>query len=112
MNLITSARYGNLNNKVEDGIDALTIQLSRNTNALLESISDRDNMIREYIEKEKESQNIKQDFISCLAHDLKVPIIAQDKKPQYYMLLLHHSRVSQKSSQRSLQYQRSFYQTH
>ena len=35
-------------------------------------------MINEYIEKEKESQNLKQDFISSLAHDLKVPIIAQD----------------------------------
>ncbi len=78
LNLIISARYGNFNNKIEDGIDPLTIQISRNTNALLESIIDRDKMIQEYIQKEKESQNIKQDFISCLAHDLKVPIIAQD----------------------------------
>ena len=78
VNIITSARYGNLNSKCEDGIDALTIQLSRNTNALLESIFDRDMMIGEYIEKEKQSQNIKQDFITSLAHDLKVPIIAQD----------------------------------
>ena len=78
VNIITSARYGNLNSKCEDGIDALTIQLSRNTNALLESIFDRDMMIGEYIEKEKQTQNIKQDFISSLAHDLKVPIIAQD----------------------------------
>lgn len=78
LNVITSARYGNLNSKCEDGVDALTIQLSRNTNALLESIFDRDSMINEYIEKEKQTQNIKQDFISSLAHDLKVPIIAQD----------------------------------
>lgn len=78
VNIITSARYGNLNSKCEDGIDALTIQLSRNTNALLESIYDRDVMINEYIEKEKQSQNLKQDFVSSLAHDLKVPIIAQD----------------------------------
>lgn len=78
VNIITSARYGNLNSKCEDGIDALTIQLSRNTNALLESIFDRDMMIGEYIEKEKQTQNIKQDFVSSLAHDLKVPIIAQD----------------------------------
>ena len=70
--------YGNLNSKCEDGIDALTIQLSRNTNALLESIKDRDAMISEYLAKEKQTQNIKQDFISSLAHDLKVPIIAQD----------------------------------
>lgn len=78
LNIITSARYGNFNNKIDNGIDDLTIQLSKNTNALLESINDRDKMIQEYIEKEKENQNIKQDFISCLAHDLKVPIIAQD----------------------------------
>lgn len=78
LNVITSARYGNLNSKCDDGIDALTIQLSRNTNALLESVFDRDSMINEYIEKEKQTQNIKQDFISSLAHDLKVPIIAQD----------------------------------
>ena len=78
LNIITSARYGNLNSKVDDGVDALTIQLSKNTNALLESIRDRDMMINEHIEKEKQSQNIKQDFISSLAHDLKVPIVAQD----------------------------------
>lgn len=78
LNIITSARYGNLHAKVEEGVDALTIMLSKNTNALLESINDRDKVIQEYIEKEKQSQNIKQDFISSLAHDLKVPIIAQD----------------------------------
>ncbi len=78
LNVVTSARYGNLNSKCIDGIDALTIQLSRNTNALLESIIDRDMMINEYIEREKQSQNLKKDFISSLAHDLKVPIIAQD----------------------------------
>lgn len=78
VNIITSTRYGNLNSKCEDGIDALTIQLSRNTNALIESIKDRDAMIGEYLAKEKQTQNIKQDFISSLAHDLKVPIIAQD----------------------------------
>ena len=78
VNVVTSARYGNLNTKCEDGVDALTIQLSRNTNALIESITDRDMMIGEYLAKEKQTQNIKQDFISSLAHDLKVPIIAQD----------------------------------
>ena len=78
LNIIISARYGNLNLKCEDGVDALTIQHSRNTNALLESTFDRDKMSNEYIEREKQSQNLKQDFVSSLAHDLKVPIIAQD----------------------------------
>ncbi len=78
LNIITSARYGNLNSKCPEACDALTSQMSKNTNALLESIKDRDIMINEYIEREKQSQNIKQDFISSLAHDLKVPLIAQD----------------------------------
>ena len=78
LNSIISARYGNLNAKIEEGEDILTKQLSKNTNALFESITDRDKMIQEYIEKEKERQNQKNDFISGFAHDLKVPIIAQD----------------------------------
>ncbi len=86
LNIITSARYGNLNSKVEDGTDILTKQLSKNTNALMESIIDRDKMIQEYIEKEKERQSLKQDFISSFTHDLKVPIIAQDNT---YDLLLN-----------------------
>ena len=85
LNLITSARYGNLNSKCEKGTTELTKQLSKNTNALFESVFDRDKMIKEYIEKEKQSQSLKQDFISTLAHDLKVPIIAQDNT--YYLFL-------------------------
>ena len=78
LNTVISARYGNLNSKCDEGFNDLTMQLSKNTNALIESIHDRDAMIQEYIEKEKQSQNLKQDFVSSLAHDLKVPIIAQD----------------------------------
>ncbi len=88
INTITSARYGNLNLKIDKGFDNLTNNISQTTNALLESIKDRDNMISEYIEKEKQSQNLKQDFISTLAHDFKVPIIAQDNT---YDLLLSGS---------------------
>ena len=78
LNILTSARYGNLKLKADKGYDDITNQLSHAANALLESISDRDTMIGEYIEREKQSQNLKQDFISSLAHDFKVPIIAQD----------------------------------
>lgn len=88
LNTITSARYGNLNSKIDDGIDTVTKQLSKNTNALFESIADRDNMIQEYIQKEKERENLKQDYISGFAHDLKVPIIAQDNT---YDLLLNEN---------------------
>ena len=75
---LTSARYGNLNIKVQDGFNDLTNQLSKTANTFLESIYDRDIMLSENIENEKSNQNLKQDFISCLAHDLKVPLIAQD----------------------------------
>lgn len=85
---ITSARYGNLNIKIEKGVNSLTRQLSNNTNALFESIIDRDKMINEYIEKEHQHQNIQKDFIASLAHDLKVPIIAQDNT---YDLFLNNS---------------------
>jgi len=85
LNSITSARYGNFNSKIEEGFDPLTKQLGKNTNAFFESVRDRDKMLKEYIEKERERQNIKQDFISSLTHDLKVPIIAQDNT---YDLLL------------------------
>ena len=85
---ITSARYGNLNIKIEKGVNSLTRQLSNNTNALFESIIDRDKMINEYIEKEHQHQNIQKDFITSLAHDLKVPIIAQDNT---YDLFLNNS---------------------
>ena len=85
LNTISSVRYGNLNVKVEKGFDSTTQHLSQSTNALIESIKDRDAMISEYIEREKQSQNLKQDFISTLAHDFKVPIIAQNNT--YDMLL-------------------------
>ena len=78
LNTITSCRYGNFNLKVKEGVNKLTRELSKNTNAFLESVQDRDKMLKEYIEKERQHQNIKQDFISSLTHDLKVPIIAQD----------------------------------
>ncbi|MBR2069470.1 MAG: hypothetical protein IJ877_06900 [Candidatus Gastranaerophilales bacterium] len=88
LNILTSARYGNLNAKADKGFDNITKQLSQIANALLESIRDRDSMINEYIEREKQSQNLKQDFISTLAHDFKVPIIAQDNT---YDMLLNNS---------------------
>ncbi|MBQ7287597.1 MAG: HAMP domain-containing histidine kinase [Candidatus Gastranaerophilales bacterium] len=85
LNTIIGARYGNLLSRCDDGVDALTIQLSKNTNAFLESVIDRDEMIKEYIEREKQAQNIKQDFVSSLAHDLKVPIIAQDNTFELFL---------------------------
>lgn len=76
---INSARYGNLYTRIEQIPDNTPInELSKNLNNLFESILDRDVMINEYVEKEKENANLKEDFIATLTHDLKVPIIAQD----------------------------------
>lgn len=83
--LVSSARYGNLYSRIEEEPAELTYELSKNLNNLLESIIDRDVMINEYIENEKEEINLKEDFIASLTHDLKVPIIAQDNT---YELLL------------------------
>lgn len=78
LNTVSSARWGNLQIKARKGPSILTEEISKGLNSLLESILDRDKMIQEYIEKEKENNNIKEDFIAMLTHDLKVPIIAQD----------------------------------
>ncbi len=85
--LVSSARYGNLYSRIDENEEPkiLTGELSKNLNNLLESIIDRDVMINEYIENEKEEINLKEDFIASLTHDLKVPIIAQDNT---YELLL------------------------
>lgn len=77
-NCISSARWGNLQTRAQKGPSVLTTEISKSLNSLLESILDRDKMIQEYVEKEKEINDIKEDFIAMLTHDLKVPIIAQD----------------------------------
>lgn len=82
-NEIGRARYGNFKIKLETKKDNLG--LYGNLNSLFESLSDRDLVINEYREKEKENYNLKEEFIAALTHDLKVPIIAQDKT---YDLLL------------------------
>ena len=79
INIVSQARYGNLKVKITPGNDEITRTLTDAINAMFESISDRDAMIQEYITKEKESNILKTDFIATLTHDLKVPIIAQDK---------------------------------
>ena len=86
-NLVSSARYGNLYSRIDETntTKEITSELSKNLNNLLESIIDRDVMINEYVENEKEEANLKEDFIASLTHDLKVPIIAQDNT---YELLL------------------------
>ncbi len=77
INTITAVRYGNFQARVDDGYNEITEKLSHKLNDMFESISDRENMVQEYIAKEKETNVLKADFIATLTHDLKVPIIAQ-----------------------------------
>lgn len=77
INNINQARYGNFQIKFDEKEDDKGLYKSLNN--LFESVSDRDLVINEYREKEKENYNLKEEFIAALTHDLKVPIIAQDK---------------------------------
>lgn len=83
--VLSSARYGNLYTRLEEREGDVTYEIAKNLNSLFESILDRDVMIKEYVQKEKEDAILKEDFVATLTHDLKVPIIAQDNT---YNLLL------------------------
>ena len=82
-NEINRARYGNFQIKLDTKKDKFG--LYKSLNSLFESLTDRDLVINEYREREKENNNLKEEFIAALTHDLKVPIIAQGKT---YDLLL------------------------
>lgn len=85
---LQQVRYGQLDSRVTGLFDN---EFQDSINRLVETIGDRENMIKEYqlnlseknesLEKmilvEKESQQFKEDFIATLTHDLKVPIIAE-----------------------------------
>ncbi len=77
INNINQARYGNFQIQLDEKGDK--IGLYKSLNSLFESVCSRDFVINEYREKEKENYNLKEEFIAALTHDLKVPIIAQDK---------------------------------
>ena len=77
INEINRARYGIFQTRLDLKNDKCNLYKSLNN--LFESITDRDLVINEYREREKENYNLKEEFIAALTHDLKVPIIAQDK---------------------------------
>ena len=81
---INSVRYGNLYERVNPANFVLLPNFSESINRMIESIVDRENMINEYqadlnkkIEALKEIEQLKEDFVATLTHDLKVPIIAE-----------------------------------
>ncbi len=75
---INQARYGNFQITLPDVKDD-KLKLYKSLNNLFESIYDRDLVINEYREKEKEHYHMIEEFTAALTHDLKVPVIAQDK---------------------------------
>lgn len=77
VNEINRARYGIFQTKLDEKKDKF--KLYKSLNNLFESLMDRTLVINEYREKEKENNNLKEEFIAALTHDLKVPIIAQGK---------------------------------
>jgi len=81
---INSVRYGNLHEKVSSEITDVLPSLAHNINSMIESICDRENMIKEYqsdlskkIDVLTEIEELKEDFVATITHDLKVPILAE-----------------------------------
>ncbi len=93
---VKRVRYGDINVRVEN----LNNQKIENAaNRLFETISDREMMIKEYqttlsdknlslekiIKQEKELQLLKEEFTATLAHDMKVPVIAELNSLNYLL---------------------------
>lgn len=81
-------RYGDVHVRVDN---LYNVELGNVANRLFETISDREMMIKEYqqtlssknlsleeiIRNEKQLQQLKEDSIATLTHDMKVPIVAE-----------------------------------
>lgn len=81
---INSVRYGNLYERVSDDANSVLPNLSQSVNSMIEAIVDREGMIKEYqadlnkkIDVLQEIEELKEDFVATLTHDLKVPILAE-----------------------------------
>ncbi|MCR5260214.1 MAG: HAMP domain-containing histidine kinase [Candidatus Gastranaerophilales bacterium] len=88
LKMIRQIRYGQFNINLETFKNE---QIKTATAKMLEALKDREAMLAEYkqilmeqnksleqsIEREKEAQKFKDDFIAALTHDLKTPVIAE-----------------------------------
>lgn len=81
---INSVRYGNLYEKLSEDVQNLFPTLANSIKSMIESIADRENMIKEYqddlskkIDVLTEVEELKEDFVATITHDLKVPILAE-----------------------------------
>ncbi len=89
-------RYGDISVRMQGMNDKY---LEKTVNRLFETISDRENMIKEYqttlsdknlsleeiIKQEKQLRLFKEDFAATLAHDMKVPVIAELNSLNYLL---------------------------
>lgn len=81
---INSVRYGNLHERVNTEAYNTIPKLAQSVNSLINAIVDREDMIKEYqadlnkkIDALQEIEQLKEDFVATLTHDLKVPILAE-----------------------------------
>src|SRR5574344_228866 len=81
---VNSVRYGNIYERVDKELFKNHKDIEKIVNSMLDSIVDREGMIKEYqndlnkkIEALKEIEQLKEDFVATLTHDLKVPILAE-----------------------------------
>ena len=81
---INSVRYGNIYERVNEETFSVLPNFAQSINSMIDAISDREDMIKEYqndlnkkIDGLKEVEQLKEDFVATLTHDLKVPIMAE-----------------------------------
>ena len=84
LKVINSVRYGNLYDRVNEQTCFLIPNFVQSINSMIDSIVDRENMIKEYqndlsqkLDSLQEVEQLKEDFVATLTHDLKVPILAE-----------------------------------
>jgi len=77
-------RYGNLSRRLRSSLTPETKWIAENINRMIETLTDRELMIKAYqmeLEEQKkdlqEMVKIQEDFTATLTHDLKVPILAE-----------------------------------
>ena len=83
---------GNLSERLHIRYNNELRKLSLNINKMITALQDRDIKIKDYqkellrdIKKLKELDQIREDFSATLAHDLKIPIIAEKNTLQFFL---------------------------
>lgn len=83
---------GNLSERLHIRYNNELRKLSLNINKMITSLQDRDKRINDYqrellkdIKKLKELEQIREDFSATLAHDLKIPILAEKNTLQFFL---------------------------